>query len=88
MYWPRCVLCLQAHVARGVCVPTSQHTRRHDATEDVPPLMQGKQQKLEHTPYQEGLLRYTLRVCRRAARTANEVKPTMPDIESLVKGWV
>ena len=76
------------------CVPhcviqlDSVHTCRHDASEDVPRDLHGKLHKVDHTPYQTGLLRYMMRVCRRSAKIASEAKPAMHDIVALVKGCV
>lgn len=58
---------------------------RHDATDDTPLDTHGKLHKLDHSHYQTSVMQYMLRVCRRAARVAQEAKPTLADIESIVK---
>lgn len=87
-FWARLVHCCihyEIH-AYGARIHSPLTSCRHDATDDIHPELHGKLHKLDYSPYQSALLRYMLRVCRKTARTANETKPEMCDIESMVKG--
>jgi hypothetical protein len=88
-YWPRYVQFTRA-LAILACHMTldGTHDRRNDACEDIANDLHGKLHKLDNSTYQLALLRHMLRTCRRVAKNANEMKPSMANLESLVKGCV